>query len=81
MGDGRDWTFVLDEKCGECGEDIRDLDERDLAGQVRATGARWQQLLTSRAADPATWARIAEAAASASPARIAMTTASCCSSE
>lgn len=57
MGDGRDWTFVLDEKCGECGEDIRELDERDLAGQVRATGARWQQLLSSRAADPAMRAR------------------------
>jgi hypothetical protein len=53
MGDGRDWTFVLDEVCSECGEDVRELDEGDLATLVRATGLRWQQLLTSRAADPA----------------------------
>ena len=63
MGDGRDWTFVLDESCSECGEDVRDLPEGDLAALVRDVGQRWQTLLTTRAAapelrvrpEPATW--------------------------
>ena len=52
MGDGRDWTFVLHKTCGECGQDVRGLDESDLNGLVRATGLRWQQLLAAHASEP-----------------------------
>ena len=52
MGDGRDWTFVLDETCSECGNDVRDLPEADLASLVRDVGDRWRRLLTERAGDP-----------------------------
>ena len=34
MGDGRDWTFVLDKTCGECGQDVRGLDQSEQDGAV-----------------------------------------------
>ncbi len=53
MGDGRDWTFVLQTSCDECGVDVRDLDDRELAGLVRSAGRTWQLLLDEHADDAA----------------------------
>ena len=53
MGDGRDWTFVLDSDCDECGVDVRHLDDADLAGLVRSAGRTWQLLLDEHADDAA----------------------------
>jgi len=53
MGDGRDWTFVLDSECDECGVDVRHLDDADLAGLVRSAGRTWQLLLDEHADDAA----------------------------
>jgi len=57
MGDGRDWTFVLDETCAECGQDIRDLPEGELASHVRDVGGRWKRVLTEHASEPGMRAR------------------------
>lgn len=58
--DSKDWTWVLERPCPECGLDTRAIDPAAVAGMVRSTAADWAALLRSgpqvrtRPA-PATW--------------------------
>lgn len=39
--DSKDWTWVLDSVCDECGQDVRDLDPGTIAGLVRDSVPRF----------------------------------------
>ena len=43
--DDKDWTFVLDRICPECGFLAADIDTRDLAALVHAAAAPWASVL------------------------------------
>jgi hypothetical protein len=43
--DGKDWTWVLQRPCPECGLDTRSIDPRDVADLVRANAASWTAVL------------------------------------
>jgi hypothetical protein len=43
--DTKDWTWVLERPCPECGFVAVDVDPMALADRVRATTARWQEVL------------------------------------
>ena len=43
--DDKDWTWVLQEPCAECGFRADDVDPRRVADLVRAGLPRWQQVL------------------------------------
>lgn len=45
MGDDKDWTWVLERHCDECGYDAHALARDELAGRVRAVGGSWRVLL------------------------------------
>ncbi len=49
--DDKDWTWVLDDQCPDCGFDARDPSREDLAPLSREIGARWRAELSS-VADP-----------------------------
>lgn len=57
--DTKDWTWVLDRPCPECGFDTRDTAGPDVAEQLRRNAARWVPVLrrpdVARRPDPATW--------------------------
>ena len=57
--DTKDWTWVLDERCPECGFVAEEVDVRELPATVRALTARWQAALArSTAAErprPGVW--------------------------
>ncbi|GAA2143995.1 DinB family protein [Kitasatospora kazusensis] len=44
--DTKDWTWVLQRPCGDCGLDTATLVREELAGAVRAEAAAWAALLT-----------------------------------
>lgn len=44
--DTKDWTWVLERPCPECGFDARDVDLAGLGDAVRATVPRWSAALT-----------------------------------
>lgn len=46
--DDKDWTWVLERPCPECGFDASIADAREVAGLLRANAAEWGSLL----ADP-----------------------------
>lgn len=48
--DTKDWTWVLERVCPECGLDASAIDARDVAGLLRRNAASWRAVL---AADPA----------------------------
>ena len=50
--DGKDWTWVLDRPCGECGFDASAVRRADLVRRILATTPRWQAALS--AADAST---------------------------
>lgn len=57
--DTKDWTWVLERPCRECGVDTSTIDLDDVPGHIRRTAAAWQAVLTrtdvrERPA-PATW--------------------------
>jgi hypothetical protein len=57
--DAKDWTWVLEQRCGECGFDARAFD-RDLVGSmILANAASWQRVLrgagVGRRPRPAVW--------------------------
>jgi hypothetical protein len=60
--DEKDWTWVLDRPCPECGFDASALDPADVAALVRANLAEWGPLLTAGPAttrpDDATWSAL-----------------------
>ncbi|HEY7628130.1 MAG TPA: DinB family protein [Ilumatobacteraceae bacterium] len=41
----KSWTWVLERKCEECGFDTRSFPPSALAGQIRALGEPWPELL------------------------------------
>jgi DinB superfamily len=43
--DDKDWTWVLDRPCPECGLDIRALDVRQVPDMVRSNAAAWDAIL------------------------------------
>lgn len=43
--DTKDWTWVLDAPCPECGFGSADVDPRDLPGAVRGWAGRWVAVL------------------------------------
>ena len=57
--DTKDWTWVLDRVCDECGYDTRTLRREDVPQDVRGLAARWLEVLAGsdvrRRPDPATW--------------------------
>lgn len=57
--DTKDWTWVLDESCPECGYDAASTRREDLAAAMREDAAHWSVALTDpRAADrpaPGVW--------------------------
>ena len=46
--DTKDWTWVLDRPCPECGFDVRSFPREDVGAMVRANAEKWTALL----ADP-----------------------------
>jgi hypothetical protein len=52
----KDWTWVLDRPCPECGYDARTLTDDDVAPAVRENTAVWRAVVADTArADPSTW--------------------------
>lgn len=45
--DTKDWTWVLECPCAECGLDTRTVDAGDVAGRLRSVAAGWAALLRS----------------------------------
>ena len=43
--DTKDWTWVLDRPCPECGYDASRVAATDVAGAVRANAAGWADVL------------------------------------
>ena len=58
-GDDKDWTWVLDEACPECGFDTRDVDPPQVADLIRVNAAAWLAVLgrsdVRRRPRPDTW--------------------------
>jgi hypothetical protein len=48
--DNKDWTWVLDEQCPECGFDTRSPDRAALAGLTDVIGQRWAEVMTMASA-------------------------------
>jgi hypothetical protein len=57
--DDKDWTWVLDRVCPDCGFDTGAVDRDDLAGRIDLTSAAWREVLNRPDAgqrpDEATW--------------------------
>lgn len=57
--DTKDWTWVLDRPCSECGFDSRRVDPTEVAGEVLAMLPRWEAVLRRIGARdrpaPGTW--------------------------
>ena len=49
--DTKNWTWVLDEQCPECGFDARDLDVRSIGEGIRANASQWLEILDRNDAD------------------------------
>lgn len=43
--DAKDWTWVLERPCNECGFDSQSFEPTAVASRLRADGARWSALL------------------------------------
>jgi hypothetical protein len=43
--DTKDWTWVLDRRCDECGFDASTLAATEVAGLIRENAASWRELL------------------------------------
>lgn len=49
--DTKDWTWVLDEQCPECGYDAASTDVADLPELIRRNARRWAAVLATGAPD------------------------------
>lgn len=47
--DDKDWTWVLERRCDECGFDARAFDRNDVGHMIRTNAASWQEVLARRA--------------------------------
>ena len=43
--DSKDWTWVLERACPECGLDLAEVDPLEVAGMIRANAAAWVEVL------------------------------------
>lgn len=48
--DGKDWTWVLERPCAECGLDTRGIPPAEVAGLVRTAAAAWAEVLAGPSA-------------------------------
>jgi len=57
--DTKDWTWVLERACSECGFDANRLEQNQIAGVVRRTALVWQEVLADpevrRRPSPTVW--------------------------
>jgi hypothetical protein len=57
--DTKDWTWVLERPCPDCGFDASTVEPGALGGQIRDNAERWQQVLASPEAttrpEPTVW--------------------------
>ena len=57
--DTKDWTWVLDRPCAECGFDASAVERVDLGAMIRDNAAGWQRVLAEPAArqrpEPTVW--------------------------
>jgi hypothetical protein len=57
--DAKDWTWVLDRACPECGFDTNDVDPHDLAARIARTTDLWRDVLqradVRQRPDDSTW--------------------------
>ena len=57
--DSKDWTWVLDRPCPECGVDVSGVDRADLGPLILENAAAWQQVLAhpeaTRRPEPTVW--------------------------
>jgi DinB family protein len=57
--DEKDWTWVLERACPECGFDARRVDRHDLSGRIARTTDAWREVLrradVRERPDDATW--------------------------
>ena len=60
--DAKDWTWVLQQRCPECGFDARAVSRADIADLIRVNAESWRQILAAgprsllgRRPDAATW--------------------------
>ena len=64
--DTKDWTWVLNSPCPECGLDTSTFAPEDVAGMLRANAQAWQEVLVAKTArerpNPATWSPLEYAA-------------------
>ena len=44
--DTKDWTWVLDRVCPECGYDVRNFERSEMGAMVRANARAWAQVLS-----------------------------------
>ena len=44
--DDKDWTWVLDAPCAECGFDASEVDAIEVAGLLRSNTAEWTEMLS-----------------------------------
>ena len=45
MSDDKDWTWVLERPCRECGAAVQTLSREELAPRIRSTAAAWRDML------------------------------------
>ncbi|MFL6123786.1 DinB family protein [Actinophytocola sp.] len=64
--DTKDWTWVLDRPCPECGLATSTIDRDDIPGLLRANAAAWREVLARPDArarpNPTTWSPLEYAA-------------------
>jgi hypothetical protein len=64
--DTKNWTWVLERPCEECGFDVSTLDPTSVARLARENAAEWPALLSGRdpalRSDESTWSRLEYAA-------------------
>jgi len=51
FADDKDWTWVLDQPCPECGFVAAELDREDLPDRIRENAAEWKAILDSEPAE------------------------------
>jgi DinB superfamily len=49
--DGKDWTWVLEQACSECGFDSRAVEPTDVPGMVRTEIGAWRTVLLAPASE------------------------------